>query len=108
MRATISGYAQMEVSLTEDDVRSLEISKECVGMVWRTTGETLPLRLYIKEAGWRAQGIPADSPWEEKESYEIDMPPGSLEVIKQRRTTGSGRPTIDLRKVYISLEGVYD
>jgi hypothetical protein len=107
MYACMDSYTQMTVSLTIEDVKKLESSGKCVGTVWRTTGETLPLTLYIKSSPWRAYGLPVNSPYEEKKSYEIDMPTENLEKIKQRKTAGTGIPAVDLRTVYISLEGVY-
>jgi len=109
MRGTIDGYTQMRVYLKEEDIEALEKNKEVIGEVWRTTGDTLPLRMYLKEdmLQMRAEGVPTYKGWEEKEAYEIDINLDYLRKIKNRELVGSGMPAISLRTVMISLEDVF-
>ena len=73
-------------------------------LAYTPSGILLPLKLSIKETGWRAEGIPKESPFEEKKSYEVDIPPEGLEKIIEAEIIGTEYPTIELRKIYIGHE----
>jgi len=106
MEGTIDGYSQMRIYVTEKDTRTLEEEGQVIGEVWRTTDDTLPLRIYLKDVV-RAESIPTDKSWEEKEAYEIDITREFLHKIRGREVIGFGYPSIKLRTVIISLEDVF-
>ena len=112
MRAHVDGYSQANIELTKNEAESLYRAGKLEGKIQQISApinlnRALPLILRVSRAGWRAEGLPLNKPLEKKKSYEIDLPPDGPEKILQGKVIGAGMPTIRLRKVYISLDGVY-
>jgi len=105
MSADIDSYNQLTIRLKSEGIESLSEYGEFTDFVYRTPpGTLLPLVIRVKETGWRAEGLPKESPFEEKKRYEVDIPPEGLERIIKAEIIGTEYPTVDLRKVYIGSE----
>ena len=111
IHATIDSYAQMNILLTRKHARQLKRKGSLEAKVWRTTGEELPLKLLVvdSEDKWRAQGIPEDKPYEEKQAYEIDIPKYAVNrlIRGHELSVGNFMSNISLRAVYFTLEDSY-
>lgn len=103
MLAHIDSYSQINIELNKREAELLCKTGRLEGKLSTSLREKmLPLRLKVSEKGWRAEGIPWDKPLK----YEIDIPLDSPKKILEGKVIGTDRPTICLRKVYISLEGI--
>ncbi len=106
--ASIDGSSQVRVFLTAEEAKEFERAGSLATEIRQTvSGRVLPLRLRASEKGWRAQGVPANAGYEEKEAYEIDVPPDGPRKVLDGEIIGAGYPDILLRMVYMSLDTVY-
>jgi hypothetical protein len=106
--SSIDSYSQVRVFLTMEEAKLFESSGLLETRIWQAgSGRDLPLRLSTSGEGWRTQGVPVDVGYEEKEAYEIDVPPDGPRKILEGEIIGSGYPDITLRMVYMSLDTVY-
>ena len=104
VNAIIDGYAQLTIKLSRGDIAKLEEKKYLEGSVWRVVDGLLPLKIYVKDSGWRAEGIPPNSPYERKTHYEVDVPPAVVDALKTIGKSSCGLPTTALRFVYLDME----
>lgn len=106
MYAHIDSYSQTNILLSKEEAIKFNENGVLEGEIQRSGGDALPLKLRVSEKGWRAEGLPINSFYKEKKSYEIDIPPDGLQKILKGRCIGTDMPTVKLRKVYISLDSV--
>lgn len=104
MNANMDRYTQLSVVLSADELVQLEKNGSIDGIVWRTTDDNLPLKISLSDTGWRAQGLPQDVPYENKQCYEIDMPRDGIAALRSGRQIGAGYPTISLRYIYFCTD----
>jgi hypothetical protein len=112
MNATMDGYTQMNIMLTKGEAKKLYKTGKLSGKLWRADGKGgqhyLPLKLKVSEIGWRAEGLPRKAFYQNKKSYEIDIPPDGPKKILGRKVIGTDMTAVSIRKLYISLDSVID
>ena len=113
MNATMDSYTQMNIFLTKEEAKKLDRTRKLNGKLYRSKGqgmggEDIPLKIRVSEKGWRGEGMPRKACYEKKTHYEIDVPPNGPKKILEGKVIGTDIITINLRKLYISLEGVFD
>ena len=107
MDAIIDRYSQASIKLSKEEAEELRVSSELEGEIWRTTGETLPLKLKVSKNGWRAEGVPVEASYEDKRAYEVHIPTDGPDKILKGKSISTDMITVRLRKVYISLDNVF-
>jgi len=106
MDAYIDKHTQVTIKLSRNEAKILIADKKLEGEIHRSL-DILPLHLTGSENGWRATGIPENVPYKEKIRYEIDIPLNGLCKILTGEVIGTDNLTVNLRKVYISLDEVF-
>ena len=96
MYASMDGYTQLRAGLSHHELNVLANGGTVEGLLHRTDRNLLII-FRISKKGWRAKGI-GDS-WETKERYEIDMPPGSVQSMREGKIIGTDMTVVELRTV---------
>ncbi len=108
MEAGVDSYNQANILLTVKEAKQLKEKGKLNGKIYGIKEQKyLPLRLKISKKGWRADALPLNAFYENKKSFEIDIPIGGIEKVLDKKVIGTSTLSIRMRKVFISLEGVH-
>lgn len=116
MEASVDGYAQMCVRLSQVELDQLKkVSDELPtirGKIWRygmgVEQHQLPMLVYLRRPGRGncAFSLPKEAPWEEKRMYVLGLEALSVEAVRNKKSVGMGVECA-LRSVYICRSDVF-